>query len=241
MTDKEKEKELERLNLVRRIQEGSEAAIILLHEDLADLVESIREVHIKDNSISRDYAFDLAAEPIYKAALAYDFNSNTLFTTFAYYFIRGEIVNHKYELKGIKLPDKLKRLLPSVEKSISDYEEKNCGESPTCEEIQEDLSIKGIDVSIQDITECLNVNNPVVETTQVDNHTENNVDNISNVAKLTKKEKEIYYLKEIEGWSLKEIAKKKHLSYSMIQRIYDTCQAKIKKKQYILKKRGIKQ
>ena len=80
----------------------------------------------------------------------------------------------------------------------------------------------------------MNVNNPVVEITHVDNHSDDGIDNISSVAKLTKKEKEVYYLKEVEGWPLKEIAKKKHVSYSVIQRTYDTCQAKIKKKQHIL-------
>ena len=116
--------EQERLEFVRHIQEGSEAAILLLHEDLEGWVEKIRQEYIKDKSISHEEAFGISMSPIYDAAMAYDFNSNADFTTFAYYYVRGAIVERKYELKGVQLYEKQKNYFPVLKRSFPNMKKK---------------------------------------------------------------------------------------------------------------------
>ena len=232
-------------SLVKRIKDGEEYLYDQLHKELKPVIETAR----KDINpmLDKEYAFDIAYPSIWEAVEKFDCGK---FATFVRKYIEGAFKKEKGN-KDIKYPEKIKRCAPTVIQIIKDYHKNYPVDEPTNEEIKETLSSEyNVTLSIDEIIACrsyylssMSLNeeymgavSEVIDNKSIDSDEYNK---FSEIVNFDKEEKEVYYYKIFESRTLKEIAELKHKTYSVIQRIYDTCQAKIKKKRKALLKEGV--
>lgn len=235
------------LSLIQNIKDGDEISLLSLRDELKGFIYSLKPYFLLEED-----AYDYSLVPLREAALKYDPSRGVKFTTFLSKYLSSAFINEGENRYSIKLPEKIKRLSGSVYSFINEYKQ-DYEEEPSLEEIQEGLMDKGIDVSIEDIEICLNLDK-VKESVSIDDeevnygsHLSSSMDDISSLAiddiakiiELTKDEKEwfeTYYINK--SFTLREIATFEKMKYHEVQSRNNIIRSKIQKYRKALIKNG---
>lgn len=163
---------------------------------------------------------------LYEASKRYDPNKKASFTTFATYYVIGEIKKEIRNNRPIKLSKEMFRILRKL---------KSTEEGKSLEKLSEDLEVSKenllLAMSYQD--KVLSLNNGAEDLELVnlieDKNQTINYDLIHNLDKISK---EIILLKYYKGYTQSEIAKLLKLSQSKVSRLESLALAKIRNDEY---------
>ena len=237
------------LSLIEQIKNGNESCLTKLRDYLKAFIYKLRPY-----GLTKEEAFDFSLIPLNEAALKFDSSFNTKFTTYFKYYLSNAFIVEIENKNAIKVPDRIKRIAPKIYEEINAYIEENEDE-PSDEEIIDSLSLKGIEVSYEDINISRNLLQ-LKETIALDDEETNYgghisssnddkssilLEDVAKIAELTETEKEwfeYYCLNKRKEISMRDIAEFEHVSYNAVYKMFNTIRSKIKKKSKILSKSG---
>ncbi len=233
----------EKLELLKRMKEGDKEARRIFIEGNLRLVLSVVQ-KFANRGENLDDLFQVGCIGLIKAIDNFDLSQNVKFSTYAVPMIIGEIRRYLRDNNSMRISRSLKDTAYKALKIKEKYINKNQKE-PTLEEIAKELSITKEELvfALDSIQEPISLYEPVFQDSTdtmyvveklYDHKSSENVwlEEISlkdALSRLTKREKEILYLRYYKGKTQMEVARIVGISQAQVSRIEKSAIGHIKK------------
>jgi RNA polymerase sporulation-specific sigma factor len=233
----------EKLELLKRMKEGDKEARRIFIEGNLRLVLSVVQ-KFANRGENLDDLFQVGCIGLIKAIDNFDLSQNVKFSTYAVPMIIGEIRRYLRDNNSMRISRSLKDTAYKALKIKEKYINKNQKE-PTLEEIVKELSITKEELvfALDSIQEPISLYEPVFQDSTdtmyvveklYDHKSSENVwlEEISlkdALSRLTKREKEILYLRYYKGKTQMEVARIVGISQAQVSRIEKSAIGHIKK------------
>lgn len=217
----------ETLELIKKAQNGEEAAKTKLIEENSPLVKSILR-HYRNKNIEYDDLYQIGCMGFLKAIKNFDTNYNVRFSTYAVPMIAGEIKRFLRDDGYIKVSRSLKTLSFKISAFVEVYKKEH-QEEPSVETIAENFGIDPQEVvfaldsakypiSLFEKTDDSEKSGSLIDKIAAEDKSEEIIDNLilkSVIDELNPREKKIIILRYFRDKTQSEIAE--HLGISQVQ------------------------
>ena len=130
----------ETLRLIKEAQNGSESAKSTLLENNYPLIKSVIK-RFRNKGVEYEDLYQLGCVGFLKAIKNFNEDYNVKFSTYIVPMVAGEVKRFMRDDGAVKVSRALKGLYYNITKLMTDYKQKNNGQSPTIEYLAKQLNI----------------------------------------------------------------------------------------------------